>query len=289
MSTQQASVTEHRVPTENGNLFVKDYAGGGDPFVLMHGFPDNHHIYDALAPLLAAGGRRTIVFDFLGFGQSDRASGKYGFAQQLGDLKAVVRELNLGRVVPVGHDASGPAALNLAVEQPESVAGVVLLNSLYAAGSNIRVPELVMLFATANLNALSGAIASDPAQLAWLLKFQQKMFHDALPADLQPGFLAKTASIINDNFLGERSSGEAFAELAADLLPEVGRNTAQIARLAGITVPVSLIWGDYDAYLNPGVAKDLMPHLKNATFTTLPTGHWPQLDAPADVARLMLA
>jgi alpha-beta hydrolase superfamily lysophospholipase len=59
--------------------------------VLMHGFPDNLHIYDDLIPYLVAGGRRVVTFDFLGFGALDKLpDATYSFKQQLGDLDSVV-------------------------------------------------------------------------------------------------------------------------------------------------------------------------------------------------------
>lgn len=287
--TTQPQFSEHRIKAGDGEIFVRDFAGSGDPFVLMHGFPDNHRIYDRLAPLLAAAGRRTVVFDFQGYGDSSRVPGAtYGFAQQLDDLRTVVRERNLGRIIPVGHDASGPAALNFAVEHPDLVSKVVLLNSVYAAGPSIRVPELIMLFATASLDALSRAVSQDAAQFAWILQFQQAMFKSALPETLHKRF-QEAADIINGNFTGERPSTEAFIQLSAGLLPEVGKNTAQIGRLKGVTAPVSIIWGQHDPYLNTGVVDDLIPHLPHATVELVPAGHWLQLDLPDDVARLMLA
>ena len=39
--TNQPSFTEHRVPRDHGSVYVRDYAGAGPAFVLMHGFPDN--------------------------------------------------------------------------------------------------------------------------------------------------------------------------------------------------------------------------------------------------------
>ncbi|MBV9941386.1 MAG: hypothetical protein JO262_04580 [Solirubrobacterales bacterium] len=54
----------HWVSFERHRLYVRDYPGRGPAFVLMHGFPDNLHLYDRLVPLLR--GRRTITFDFLG-------------------------------------------------------------------------------------------------------------------------------------------------------------------------------------------------------------------------------
>jgi haloalkane dehalogenase len=116
------SFTEHLVPREQGNVYARDYAGADPAFVLMHGFPDNLHIYDDLVPHLVAAGRRVITFDFLGFGASDKpADAIYGFKQQLSDLEAIVEALHLERIVPVGHDAGGPAAINFAIDHPDRV------------------------------------------------------------------------------------------------------------------------------------------------------------------------
>jgi pimeloyl-ACP methyl ester carboxylesterase len=96
----------------------------------MHGFPDNLHIYDDLVPHLVSAGRRTVAFDFLGFGASDKPAGaQYSFAQQLGDLEAVVESLDLDKVIPVGHDAAGPAAVNFALKHPECTAAVTLMDA----------------------------------------------------------------------------------------------------------------------------------------------------------------
>jgi len=62
------SFIEHYVPREQGRVYARDYKGAGPAFVLMHGFPDNLHIYDDLIPYLVASGRRVVTFDFLGFG-----------------------------------------------------------------------------------------------------------------------------------------------------------------------------------------------------------------------------
>ena len=119
--------TEHRVPTVAGHLHVRDYPGNGPAFVLLHGFPDNGHIFDDLIPHLTAGGRRAITIDFLGFGASDKPEGaQYSFAQQRGDVLDVLDALTLEKAVLVGHDAGGPAALNLALSHPDRVASVVL-------------------------------------------------------------------------------------------------------------------------------------------------------------------
>src|SRR2546425_1054869 len=93
---------ENHVPREQRRVYARDYKGADPAFVLMHGFPDNLHIWDDLIPYLVASGRRVVAFDFLGFGASDKPSGAiYSFKQQLGDLETVVEVLGLGKIVPV--------------------------------------------------------------------------------------------------------------------------------------------------------------------------------------------
>jgi pimeloyl-ACP methyl ester carboxylesterase len=129
---QQAGFHRHRVAREQGTLYARDYNGTGPAFVLMHGFPDNLRIYDDLIPYLTAAGRRVVAFDFLGFGASDKpAAASYSFAQQLGDLSAVIQALGLGKVVLVPHDSSGIAAVNFAVGHPYNVDSLCILNSAY--------------------------------------------------------------------------------------------------------------------------------------------------------------
>jgi haloalkane dehalogenase len=129
---------EHRVPREQGSVYARDYQGAGPAFVLMHGFPDNLHIWDGLIPYLRESGRRIVTFDYLGFGASDKpAGGAYSFQQQLGDLEAVVESLSLGKIVPVSHDSSGIATINYALAHPQSVDSVIMLNSAYAEDATV--------------------------------------------------------------------------------------------------------------------------------------------------------
>jgi pimeloyl-ACP methyl ester carboxylesterase len=51
----------------------------------MHGFPDNTHLYDRLSPYLSPP-RRVVLFDFLGWGSSDKPSGyAYTADNQVGE------------------------------------------------------------------------------------------------------------------------------------------------------------------------------------------------------------
>src|SRR5229473_1888123 len=183
------SFAEHHVPREAGKVYARDYKGTGPALVLMHGFPDNLHIWDDLVPYLIASGRRVVTFDFLGFGASDKPAGAaYSFKQQMGDLEAVVEGLGLGKIVPVAHDSSGIATINYALAHPEGVDSVIMLNSAYAEDSSVLWPEMITLFATKSLSALAMAIAQSPEQFGWLLNWQKQKFMYALPEAQKPYF-----------------------------------------------------------------------------------------------------
>src|SRR5512145_3047358 len=110
---------EHFVRRDQHRIYAREYPGEEPVIVLMHGFPDNMHLYDRLVPYLSPP-RRVITFDFLGWGRSDKPSGyPYTAANQIGDLDAVITQLGLGQVVLVAHDASGPPAIDWALAHPE--------------------------------------------------------------------------------------------------------------------------------------------------------------------------
>jgi pimeloyl-ACP methyl ester carboxylesterase len=281
---------EHRVPRQYGSLYVREYAGDGPAFVLMHGFPDNLHIYDDLVPHLLASGRRIVTFDFLGFGASDKPGGAiYSFAQQLGDLKAVVDELGLGTIVPVAHDASGAAAINFAIDYPEHTASLVILNAAFADVPGAGWPELIELFATPSLKALAGALIQSPEQFGWVVDFQRRQFKDGLAEKHKARYDAFLGPIIDGNFRSRPSSAPAFVQMTAQFFEELARNTTRIPRMEALDIPVTVIWGENDPYITVSAARDFQSHLRHATLRLIAAGHWLQIDEPELVAREMLA
>jgi haloalkane dehalogenase len=282
--------TEHRIQRTAGNLYARDYAGTGPAFVLMHGFPDNLHIWDELVPHLVAAGRRVVTFDFLGFGASDKPAGAhYSFEQQLGDLETLADTLDLNRIVPVAHDSSGMAALNYTLARRERVDSVIMLNSAYSEDSTVLWPEMITLFATGNLHALGMAFAQSPEQFAWLLRWQQEQFAKALPDSQREHFISFIGPLITANFVNQPGAGPAFVQLTAEFFEEHSRNADQLPKLKELDVAVKLIWGKYDPYIPVSVAERRQSQLKNASLTVIPAGHWLQADEPAQVARAMLS
>jgi haloalkane dehalogenase len=280
---------ELRTPTARGELYVRDYPGSGPAFVMLHGFPDNLRIFEPVAPLLASAGRRVVLFDFLGFGESDKPGTGYSFDQQVDDLRAVVDHLGLDEVFPVAHDAGGPAAVNFALRHPERVAEVAMLNSFYANAPTLRFPEFIEFYATPSLKGLSRHLLQNPALFAEVLQFQRGQFRAVLADDRRAAYDEFLGPLIDDNFRRKPGAGQAFGQLTAQLLAEVARNDQHLADLEQLNTPFRLIWGAEDPYLNTGVAEDLASHLRAVTTTILSgAGHWPQIDQPEQVARALL-
>jgi haloalkane dehalogenase len=281
--------SEHRIARGDGNIYAREYDGSGPAFIMMHGFPDNLRIYDDLIPYLVAAGRRVIVFDFLGFGASDKPVGaKYSFIQQLGDLEAVVQVLGRGKVILVPHDSSGLAAVNFAIDHPDKVASLRIFNSAYDNSTVVRWPDMINLFAIPGLDALAGAFVKSPDQFVWLLNWQKEKLAEPLSAPQKMHFEEFIGPLIADNFILQPSSGDAFMQLTAQFFEELSRNSKRLHLVHALDLPVKVIWGEKDQYLNVAMGKERASQFRNSSFHPVPTGHWLQSDEPEMVAKLMV-
>jgi pimeloyl-ACP methyl ester carboxylesterase len=270
---------EHRVPRGTYHLYAREYPGQEPAIVLMHGFPDNLHLYDRLVPELA--GRRVVSFDFLGWGASDKPAGyPYTATNQTGDLDAVITHLQLGSVVLVAHDASGPPGIDWALDHPDRVAALVLLNTYYSQMSGLRPPEAIWLFST----PLVRSVARPLSRLFGDLLFR-RMYHWQVGrffADPKVG--EEFLPLLYQQFTTSPSSHEAFFGLNRDLLSTIASRTANVPRLRGFTRPVRIVFGAADPYLNRRVARRF-----HQLFLLDGARHYVQLDEPQQVARLVLA
>ena len=201
-------------------LHVVDHPGEDPPFVMMHGFPDDHHIYDHLAPLLSP--RRVIAFDFFGYGQSGRAATAGEQTTPGEDLTAVLDSLALDEVVLVGHDASGPVAIEYGLEHPARVPQLVLLDTYFGHAPALRLPEMIRLFADHELAPLADAIVADQAQLLWLLNCQS-VLRNRRPAARRDHGHVDLAPVLRRRRQAGRASG----------LPNLDRNALRRSRRAG--------------------------------------------------------
>jgi haloalkane dehalogenase len=275
------------VQAPDGRLHVTDHPGQDPALVLLHGFPDDSRIYDRLAPLLAP--RRAVALDWLGYGRSGRAEpDRLDGAGHQQQLRAVLDALDLGRVVLVGHDAAGPDAVDFTLDQPDRVERLVLLNTYYGHAPALRFPELIRLLADPELAPLADAMIDDPNLRAWLLGHTGRQFRLDSP---DQGAVAVAS--IQPQFFGGGDQPDALAAIrawTAALFPSLDRQDARIAagHLAALELPVTLVFGVADDYLNPDLARHLTGLFRRADLHLVEgASHWPQWDQPELVARLI--
>jgi haloalkane dehalogenase len=110
--------------------YLDEGSGTGDPILLLHGEPTWSFLYRKMIPPLARAGR-CIAPDYFGFGRSDKPtdSGWYSYDRHVDSIARLVAELDLQRITLVVQDWGGPVGFRLAVEQPERIARLVVMNT----------------------------------------------------------------------------------------------------------------------------------------------------------------
>jgi pimeloyl-ACP methyl ester carboxylesterase len=277
---------EFFVQRNQHRIYVREHPGADPPIILMHGFPDNVHLYDRLVPYLSPP-RRVVLFDFLGWGSSDKPSGyPYTADNQVGDLDAVITQLGLGQVTLVVHDASGPPGIDWALDHAERVAGLVLLNTYYCDMPTLRPPRAIWLFSTPVIRSVTRPVSRLFGN--WLFRRTYRWQVGSFIRD--PDVRREFVPLLYQQFDATPSARPAFFRLNVDLLPAVRSRNERISRLKEFRRPVRIIFGDADPSLNKGVAQtfhELLP--KSELFLIPGAQHFVQLDEPERVARLILA
>src|SRR5215470_17086398 len=231
-------------------IYAREYPGREPAFVMLHGFPDNLRIYDYLVPYLTRAGRRVVVFDFLGFGQSEKSSlgdYPYTFKQQVGDLAAVVDALKIDKFIPVGHDSGGPCATNYALDNPQRVAWLCVMNSYYAQSPTMKLPGIIEVFADPWLKELGAAFLANPDKMAWFIDVQDKGFLINSPPELKDRFYGIARPILASNI--SNGSVPAFVQMCSQARDSVTYNTARLPEARRFGPKVKVIFGSLDPYL----------------------------------------
>lgn len=109
--------------------------GAGEPVLLLHGEPTWAYLYRKMIRPLA-GVARVVAPDYFGFGRSDKPTQieDYSYDFHYRSIERLADELDLRELTVVVQDWGGPIGLRLAVELPERVARLVILNTGIGAG-----------------------------------------------------------------------------------------------------------------------------------------------------------
>jgi haloacetate dehalogenase len=122
----------HWIDSDEGRVFAR--AGGeGPPVVLVHGFPQTHVMWHAIAPQLAKT-HSVVCLDLRGYGWSSAPRSENGerySKRRMGDdVVRVMEELGHSRFAVVGHDRGARVGYRLALDHPGRVERLALLDIL---------------------------------------------------------------------------------------------------------------------------------------------------------------
>jgi haloalkane dehalogenase len=105
--------------------------GEGKPVVFFHGEPTWSYLWRKVIPPVRDAGFRCIAPDYAGFGRSDKPTdlGWYTYDRHVALMAALLEELDLRDATAVVHDWGGPIGLRLAVEHPERISRLVIMET----------------------------------------------------------------------------------------------------------------------------------------------------------------
>ncbi|MBB3950839.1 alpha/beta fold hydrolase [Aureimonas jatrophae] len=281
------------VPGAGADIFCR-IAGSGPPLLLLHGYPQTGAMWAGIAPRLAE--RFTVVVaDLRGYGQSsqpDSRSGEhYAKRSMSNDMAAAMRELGHERFHLAGHDRGGRVAYRLALDHPEAVSRLAVLDI---------VPTLTMWERMDAARALSGyhwSFLAQPNPLPERLIGADPVFY--LDHTLASWTASHSTSAFSPEALSEyrrafnrpEAIHAACEDYRAGATIDRTHDEADRAANRRIAAPVLAIWGadgtpakggdPLDAW-RPWVAGDL-------DGVEVPGGHFVVEEAPEDTLAALLA
>lgn len=112
---------------EGCTLHYEEY-GHGEPLILIHGLGSSCQDWELQIPVLSRY-YRLVVMDVRGHGRSDKPRERYSIAGFTADLVALIEHLQLPAAHVVGLSMGGMIAFQLAVDQPQMLKSLCIVNS----------------------------------------------------------------------------------------------------------------------------------------------------------------
>jgi len=266
---------KHGYADSNGVKIHYASLGAGPLVVMIHGFPDYWYTWRRQMEGLADK-FQMVAIDQRGYNLSDKPAGveNYDVRLLIGDVVAVIKHLGQQKAVIVGHDWGGLVAWQVAINVPEVVDRLIILNLPHPRG-------------------LTRELAHNPEQQknsAYARRFQAEGAEKTLTAE-------GLASWVKDPEAKPKYI-EAFKQSDfGAMLNYYKRNyprepyTEDTSPLKKVQAPVLMIHGLKDtALLAPALNGNWDYVERDLTLTTVPTaGHFVQADEPDFVTKTMRA
>jgi pimeloyl-ACP methyl ester carboxylesterase len=245
-----------------------DSFGDGPPIVLVHGTPSWSFLWRGVVPLLARD-FTVYVLDLLGYGASERRAGQDVSITAQGRMLAELLE-RCGVEAPglVGHDIGGATVLRAHLLEGRPARGIVLLDAVALNPWNTPT--------TMHMRAHLDAYRSMPAHVyeEVVKAHLRTAVHRPLDGDALAAYLAP--------WQGKDGQAAYFRKIEQWTEEDVG---AIETLLPTLDVPVRIIWGEEDGWLDREVALRLQRLIPGAGLRLIPgAGHFAPEDSPEAVA-----
>ena len=260
-------------------------AGSGAAVLLLHGFPQTHYCWHRVAPALIR--RHTVVVcDLKGYGESRSAPGGplgEGYSKrEMGDeLVELMARLGFERFAVVGHDRGGRVAYRMALDHPEVVDRLAVLNIVPTVDQFERMGEGVA------LEYYPWYLLAQPAPLPErLLAGSAEYFlrHTLTSWAATPDAISAAAT---ERYL-RAFTAETIAAMCADYRAafHIDRDADAQDRRAGrkITCPMLVRWGADEGSISDGPLAVWRRWAEDVEGGPLPCGHFIPEEAPEDLA-----
>lgn len=230
--------------------------GSGLPVLLLHAFPLSGAMWEPQRSVLEAS-YRVIVPDLRGFGQSSAPVGISTMDVMVDDLQALLRHLDLDKVVLVGLSMGGYIAFQFLRRYPRQVQALVLAATRATPDTDeARAGREAM----AVLAETAGAASIADQMLSRLLS---------------PNATAVVQAQVRDMIMAADPAGIAAAVRGMALRYD------STDLLSSIRVPTLLIGGEQDALTPPATMQAMQNAIDGSSLTIVPgAGHLPNLEQP---------
>jgi len=251
-------------------VHYKLWPGGDRSLVLLHGFGASLFSWREVAPELA-GNRTVLAFDRVGFGLTERPlpgdwdrGNPYTAEAAVNLTLAIMDDLGIGRAVLIGHSAGGTLATLVALEHPELVEALVLVDpAIYQEGHRIpgilgRIPPFRRI-----LRLFIGSIGT------WGRSILNRSWHD--PTRITPEILEGYEKPL-------RVENWDVALLEFTL---ASRNLKLAERVGSLDLPVLVVTGDDDRIVPTEDSIRLAGEIPGCLLSVIPEcGHLPHEERP---------
>jgi pimeloyl-ACP methyl ester carboxylesterase len=258
----------HGYANSNGVKIHYASLGAGPLVIMIHGFPDYWYSWRKQMEGLADK-FQVVAIDQRGYNLSDKPAGveSYDVRLLVGDVIAVIKHLGQQKAIVVGHDWGGVVAWQLAINVPDVVDKLIILNLPHPRG-------------------LSRELAHNPEQQknsAYARNFQQEGAEKMLTAEGLAGWVKDPEA--------KPKYVEAFTKSDFGAMLNYYKRNYPREPYTEDTSPVKKVHGLKDtALLAPALNNNWDYIEKDLTITTVPTaGHFVQADEPDFVTKTMRA